>query len=293
MGLNSARYVLREVGSSLRRNIWLSIASVLTIMIAMVILGASLFFFLNAANLAENFESELEINVFTQEDLSNMEVSALGERLKGLDGVQSIELITKEQALAKFAQEYSESLVEDLGGENPFPDSYKVFVTEPELVEGVAKKIDSLTGVDNVVYGKEVIGPLLQFTNWLRWVGMGVVAIFAVASIVLISLNIRMTVYSRRKEIEIMKLVGASNSFIRWPFLLEGMVVGLVGGLFATLIVGMGYDWFAQYIQSTLTFVPVVSESNLIWKVLALLVLIGMGIGALGSIISLRRFLKV
>lgn len=293
MGLNSVRYILREVGNSLRRNIWLSIASVLTIMIAMVILGASMFFFLNASNLAENFESELEINVFAQEDLSEMEVTAIGERIKALQGVQAIELITKEQALDKFSQKYSESLVEDLGGENPFPDSYKVFVTEPELVDGVAKEIATLTGVDNVVYGKEVIGPLLQFTNWIRWVGMGVVGLFAIASLVLISLNIKMTVYSRRKEIEIMKLVGASNSFIRWPFLLEGMAVGLVGGLLAILIVGMGYDWLAEYIRSTLTFIPVVSEANLIWKVLTLLVLIGMGIGALGSIISLRRFLKV
>lgn len=293
MGLNSVRYILREVGNSLRRNIWLSIASVLTIMIAMVILGASMFFFLNASNLAENFESELEINVFAQEDLSEMEVTAIGERIKALQGVQAIELITKEQALDRFSQKYSESLVEDLGGENPFPDSYKVFVTEPELVDGVAKEIATLTGVDNVVYGKEVIGPLLQFTNWIRWVGMGVVGLFAIASLVLISLNIKMTVYSRRKEIEIMKLVGASNSFIRWPFLLEGMAVGLVGGLLAILIVGMGYDWLAEYIRSTLTFIPVVSEANLIWKVLTLLVLIGMGIGALGSIISLRRFLKV
>src|SRR5690554_5054438 len=108
MGLNSVRYILREVGNSLRRNIWLSIASVLTIMIAMVILGASMFFFLNASNLAENFESELEINVFAQEDLSEMEVTAIGERIKTLQGVQAIELITKEQALDKFSQKYSE-----------------------------------------------------------------------------------------------------------------------------------------------------------------------------------------
>lgn len=119
------------------------------------------------------------------------------------------------------------------------------------------------------------------------------VGLFAIASLILISLNIKMNVFSRRKEIEIMKLVGASNAFIRWPFILEGMFLGLAGGLLAILLVGFGYDWLAKYIQTTLAFMPVVNEAGLIGKVLGSIVLLSMGIGAAGSVISLRRFLKV
>ncbi|MGE4273053.1 MAG: permease-like cell division protein FtsX [Desulfitobacterium sp.] len=294
MGLNSVGYIFREVGNSIRRNAWLSLASVLTVTISMVILGASIFFLLNASNLAADFESELEIAVFAKDTLDSQEIKALGEKIKDLSGVDTIEFVPKEQALKDLAKSMkSTSIVEDIGDTNPFPDKYTVHVVDPQQVQNVADRITKLTGVDNVVYGKDVVEPLLKFTEWLRWAGTIIVGLFAVASLVLISLNIKMNVFSRRKEIEIMKLVGASNAFIRWPFILEGLFLGLIGGLLAVLVVGLGYDWLARYIQDTLTFMPVVHETELIGKVLGSLVLVGMGIGALGSIISLRRFLKV
>jgi len=294
MAFNSLEYIFREVAHSIRRNLWLSIASVLTVMISMVILGASVFFLLNASNLASDFESELQIAVFAQDDLNSEEVEALGEKLKGIQGVETIELVPKEQALKNFSGSMSSTtIVSDLGGTNPFPDKYTVHVVDPQQVETVADRITKLTGVDNVVYGKNLVDPLLKFTKWLRWAGTTVVGLFAIASLILISLNIKMNVFSRRKEIEIMKLVGASNGFIRWPFILEGMFLGLAGGLLAILLVGFGYDWLAKYIQTTLAFMPVVNEAGLIGKVLGSIVLLGMGIGAAGSVISLRRFLKV
>ncbi|WP_026183900.1 permease-like cell division protein FtsX [Desulfitobacterium hafniense] len=294
MALNSVEYIFREVFNSIRRNVWLSIASVLTVMISMVILGASVFFLLNASNLAANFESELEIAVFAEDDLDAAAVAALGEKLKGLAGVDTIELVPKDQALKDFTGSVnSATIAADLGDTNPFPDKYTVHVVDPQQVENVAAQITKLTGVDNVVYGKNLVEPLLKFTKWLRWAGTAVVGLFAIASLILISLNIKMNVFSRRKEIEIMKLVGASNAFIRWPFILEGMFLGWVGGLLAILLVGFGYDWLANYIQTTLAFMPVVNETELIGKVLGSIVLLGMGIGAAGSVISLRRFLKV
>lgn len=294
MALNSIEYIFREVFNSIRRNLWLSIASVLTVMISMVILGASVFFLLNASNLASSFESELEIAVFAQDDLNSAGVKALGESLKDLAGVDTIEFVPKDQALKNFTGSLnSTTIVADLGDTNPLPDKYTVRVVDPQQVENVAAQITKLTGVDNVVYGKNLVEPLLKFTNWLRWAGTTVVGLFAIASLILISLNIKMNVFSRRKEIEIMKLVGASNAFIRWPFILEGMFLGLVGGLLAILLVGFGYDWLANYIQTTLAFMPVVNETELIGKVLGAIVLLGMGIGAAGSVISLRRFLKV
>jgi cell division transport system permease protein len=293
MTVNSISYIFREVFKSIRRNLWLSLASVLTVMISLVILGASTFFLLNASNLAKNFESQLEIAVFAQDSLSTIEVEGLGKEIEDLPGVSTVRLVPKEQALKDFSKSMgSSSIVSDLGDTNPFPDKYTVQVTDPQQVNGVAEKIKELPGVDNVVYGKGVVDTLLKFTNWLRWIGIAVVIAFAAASLILISLNIKMNVFSRRREIQIMKLVGASNGFIRWPFLIEGMFLGLIGGLLAIVIVGLSYDWLVGYIRSTLTFMPVVEESTLIGQVLGLLILVGMGLGATGSVISLRKFLK-
>lgn len=293
MMLNSVEYIFREVFKSIHRNLWLSLASVLTVMISLVILGSSVFFLLNASNLAEDFESQLEIAVFTQDRLDSTEVQALGKEIEGLTGIATVKLVPKEQALKEFSKSMgSTSIVSDLGDTNPFPDKFTVQVTDPQQVNSIADTLTGLSGVDNVVYGKGIVDTLLKFTNWLRWVGISIVLAFAVASLVLISLNIKMNVFSRRREIQIMKLVGASNGFIRWPFLIEGMFLGFLGGLLAILIVGFGYDWLAGYIRSTLTFMPVVEESGLIWRVLGSLILAGMGLGAAGSVISIRKFLK-
>lgn len=293
MSLNSVQYIFREVFQSIRRNIWLSLASVLTVMVSLVILGSSVLFLLNASNIAKNFESQLEISVFAQDTLSPREVQDLKSKVEEIPGVASVELVPKEQALKDFSKTIgSTEIVADLGDPNPFPDKLTVKAVDAQQVKTVAEEAQQLPGVDNVKYGKDIVDKLLEFTQWLRWIGMIVVAAFAAASLVLISLNIKMNVFSRRREIQIMKLVGASNGFIRWPFLLEGMCLGLVGGIFAVLLVGFGYDWLTDYIRTRLAFMPVVEEPKQIGQVLGSLILVGMGLGATGSVISLRKFLK-
>ncbi|HVJ47970.1 permease-like cell division protein FtsX [Desulfitobacterium sp.] len=294
MSINSLKYILQVVLKSIRRNFWLSLASVLTVLVSLVILGASAFFLVNANNMAKDFESQLQIAVFTQDKLSQAEVQSLQKQVEELSGITSVTLVPKEQALRDFSQSMgSNTLVSDLGGTNPFPDKFTVQVSDPQQVQAVADQIQALKGVEKVRYGQEIVDKLLPFTRWLRWVGIGIVLAFALASLVLISLNIKMNVFSRRREIQIMKLVGASNSFIRWPFLIEGMFLGLIGGVLATFVVGFGYQWLAGYVSSTLTFMPVVQDSHLIGQVLISLLLVGMAIGAMGSVISLRKYLKV
>lgn len=294
MSINSLKYMLQVVFKSIRRNFWLSLASVITVMASLVILGASVFFLVNANNMAQDFESQLEIAVFTDDKMNLEEVQELQSQVEGLSGVATVELTTKEQALKDFSHSMeSSTLVSDLGGTNPFPDKLTVQVSNPQQVKGVADQIQELEGVGKVRYGQGIVEQLLSFTHWLRWIGIGIVAAFAVASLVLISLNIKMNVFSRRREIQIMKLVGASNSFIRGPFLIEGMFLGFLGGLLAILAVGFGYQWLAGYVSSYLTFMPVVQDNQLIAQVLASLLFVGMAIGAIGSVISLHKFLKV
>lgn len=295
MMLNSTRYILRETFYSMKRNPWLSIASVLTVMVSLVILGFSIFFLANASNMAKSFESQLEIGAFVQENTTSAELAGLQTQIQAMPGVASVTLVTKEQALTDFGKTMGgtqSNILADLGGINPFPDKLTVKATDPQNVIALADVIRSLPGVYKVNYGQGFVDKLLSFTQWLRWIGLGVVVAFAIAAIVLISINVKMNVFSRRREIQIMKLVGASNSFVRWPFLIEGLALGLVGGALAAGLVGVGYNSLTNYVQSSLTFLPVVQNVVLFRQVTGGLLLAGMAMGAIGSGLSLQKFLR-
>lgn len=295
MTFNSTHYILRETANSMKRNPWLSIASVLTVMVSLVILGFSVFFLANASNMAKTFESKLEIAAFVQNNATQPELEGLKTQIQGMPGVASVTVVTKDQALTDFGKTMGGSqsnLLSDLGGTNPFPDKLTVKATDPQKVKALAETVSALPKVDNVRYGQGFVDKLLNFTKWLRWIGLGVVAAFGIAAIVLISINVKMNVFSRRREIQIMKLVGASNSFVRWTFIIEGLALGFVGGTLAAGIVGMGYNWIIMYVKSTLTFLPVVQNATLFRQVSVGLLLAGMAMGALGSGLSLQKFLR-
>ena len=295
MTLNSTRYILRETIHSVKRNPWLSIASVLTVMVSLVILGFSVFFLVNASNMAKSFEDQLEIAAFVEESTTQSELQGLKTQIQGMSGVASVTIVTKDQVLTDFGKTMGgteNNILADLGGKNPFSDELTIKATDAQNVIALANAVDALPEVYKVRYGQGFVDKLLKFTQWLRWIGLGVVAAFAIAAVVLISINVKMNVFSRRREIQIMKLVGASNSFVRWPFLIEGLALGFVGGALAAAIVGMGYNWIAMNVQSTLTFLPIVQNVTLFQQVLVGLLLTGMAMGALGSGISLQKFLK-
>lgn len=296
MTANSIRYVLRETAHSLRRNPWLSLASVMTVMVSLTILGFSVFFLANAANMAKTVESELEIAVFVQNGTTSQDVDNLKQQIEKLPGIASVTLVPKDQALADLGKSIGSgqsSLLADLGGSNPLPDKLTVKIVDAQNVHSLADQINGLPNIERVRYGQDFVDKLLTFTNWIRWVGVGVIVAFAIASIVLISINIRMNLFSRRREIQIMKLVGASNGFIRWPFLIEGLVLGFFGGGLAAILVGVAYHSIAGYVHATIAFLPVVQNNVLFSQVVWGLTLAGMAMGAIGSAISLRKFLRV
>ncbi|CAA7599701.1 FtsX-like permease family [Acididesulfobacillus acetoxydans] len=296
MSFSSAKYVLRETLSSVKRNPWLSIASVMTVMVSLIILGFSAFFLANTSNMAQSFESQVEISAFVHTNVPETQVEALETKIKAMPGVASVVLVTKKEGLAQFGQSLGKAggnLVSDLGGTNPLPDKFTIKAADPRRVKTLAAQLQQFTELKSVRYGQGVVDRLLQFTRWLRWMGAGVIIAFGAAAVVLISINIKMNVFSRRREIQIMKLVGASNWFIRWPFLVEGLFLGLAGGILATVLVGTGYNWLAGYVSSTLAFLPVVRSAWLFWQVQTTLLVLGMVIGAAGSALSLRKFLNV
>lgn len=291
---SSIKFIFGQAFVSLKRNIWLTMASILTVMISLTLLGSAIFFLVNASNWAETFESQVEIASFLQKNLSAEQINDIKQEIEKIEGVASIELTTKEQAVKEFEESMgTDSLLEDVGGINPFPDKLTVVAIDAHLVADVAAQISTIQGVEKVRYGQGILEKLLQFTDWLRWIGIGVVVAFAFASLLLISLNIKTNVYSRQKEIQIMRLVGASNAFIRWPFFIEGLMMGLLGALVSAAVVGGGYTWLSGYIATTLPFLPIVGNLQFIYTVLGITVASGMVMGALASAISIRRFLHI
>jgi cell division transport system permease protein len=205
-----------------------------------------------------------------------------------------VTLTTKEEGLRILFPdaEVRARYMEDVGGINPFPNKLTVTAREADAVDGLAREIMAMAGVYRVNYGEDFLAPLLSLTASLRWIGLAVVVAFALATMLLISLNIKTNVQTREKEVQIMRLVGAENFLIRGPFFFEGLLIGLFGAALAILIVGLIYTWLTDYITANLVFVPVVSERAALHLVLEIMLLSGMTLGAVTSAVSVRRFLK-
>jgi cell division transport system permease protein len=292
MSLNSLRYVLKETLISLRRNAWMSLASVATVAISLVILGFALTLVYNTTQMAANIESDIEISTFMRTDQTAEQVSQAKAEIEKLPEVRSVDLVTKEKALEQFRATLSSELIDNLGGSNPLPDKLTVKAFKPDQVKLLADKVAQLPGVDKVQYGQGVVDKIIEFTHWVRWIGISMIGLLGLASIVLISITIKFTVFARRREVQIMKFVGATDWFIRWPFLMEGMVLGLVGAIISTVIVIYGYISLISYLHNHLAFIPVVNDPIFVRNLVLLLLGSGALIGSLGSMASLRKFLR-
>ena len=180
-----------------------------------------------------------------------------------------------------------------MGEDNPFPYSFEVQVDKPERIQEIVPQIEKMPGVETAKFGQEVVEHLFQLTRILRLGGIFLIIMLAIATLFIISNTIRITVFARRREVSIMKYVGATNWFIRWPFLLEGMFMGFVGALIAAVALFKMYDAAQVKIYSTLAFFPLLPSWPFMVYLCAGLVAVGTFIGAAGSAISLRKFLDV
>ena len=223
------------------------------------------------------------------------ELATMQEELEKLPGVVEVVAITKEEALERFKERLGDQdkLLNSLGSDNPFPYSFEVHLDKPEHISEITQKISELPKVETARFGQEVVEQLFNLTKTLRIGGVVLILVLFMATLFIISNTIRLTVFARRKEVLIMRYVGATDWFIRWPFLLEGMALGFMGALVADLVLNNTYVALASNIHATLAFLPILPAYPLMYYVDVFLLLAGTGIGALGSYISLRQFLRV
>lgn len=295
MSLNSLKYFFRETFTSLVRNSWLSISSIGIVTVSLIILGVSLLLVVNADKLAKSVESSVEITAFMEENVGKVDRQEIETKIKNLPDVEAIQFVSKEEALEEMKDNLGDraDILETLENSNPLPDAFRVKTTKAEIVPQTAKKIEGFKGIEQVRYGQGVVERLLSVTEWIRLTSAAALILLTLAAVFLIATTIRMSVFARRREIGIMKILGATNWFVRFPFILEGIVLGLVGGLLAVLVVDLGYISLVRKLQLSLPFLQPVVEPRMVLGVLGSMLGLGVLIGALGSWFSLRKFLKV
>jgi cell division transport system permease protein len=306
-------FFLSEAFDSLRRNWVMTIASVLTVLVTMAILGVVLVTDKNLKEGTTSLTNRVEVEVFVKgAPPQQSSIDALRAKIQGMQQqgvVKSFTYISQAQALVdlkKMLGSNADQILQNLQS-NPLPASYKIFVKNPNEVDKVAAlffhdpNVDNTPGhTDGVSYAKQTVRNLLGTVNLIEKAMWVVTVLFALAAILLTSTTVRLSIFARRREVEIMQLVGATNWFIRWPFILEGFITGLVGSFVAALAVWganvLVYNWIHQ---SKLDFLrpiryPLIAQSGS-WPLglIPTLVLAGAVLGALGSALALRRYLRV
>jgi cell division transport system permease protein len=305
----SPSYFISETWSSFRRNWVMSLVAVSIIYISLLLVGA--FFLMSSVinAMASSFESKVSIQVFLKDDAAEADVQALQAAIQKMPNVKSIAYVTKDQALAIFKERTKNTpqLVQQLRN-NPLPASIEVALVSPREVQGVVNLIvkDPLTAKvvktpanlgtpldTDIRYGQNVVEALFAATGVVRMFALGFLILLLIVSLVLIGNTIRLAIYSRRREIGIMRLVGASNWFIRTPFLLEGVLQALIGSVLAILTLLAAQAVIVPWLQGNLKFIPVAIGGVTMAQLSALLILSGVVIGLLGSGTAIRRYLKV
>ena len=297
----SPPFFLREALRSIRSNAAVSIAATVTVLIAVFILGAFIPSFLYVQSTVDSQKQKVDVDVFISDAATVDQVNGLQTQIEALrtqGQITEFRYVSKDDALVELRERLRDpSILEELPG-NPLPAKFNLQPTDPENAEGIIAALEGHPAIDQelgISYGKETADRLLSVARFIQWAGLGLITILLVAWILLIGNTIRLSIFARRREVEVMKLVGATNWFIRWPFVIEGVICGLIGAVLSVALlwavkVGVVDQWIADA-DSALTR-DEATTIGFVWLSL-LLIAAGAVVGALGSGITLRRFLKV
>lgn len=264
MKFSTIGYFISDAFKSLKRNRTISIASIATVLTTLFIFGAFLLTALNVKNGVTDVQDKVEVKVFLKDDVTQEQRDAVEAKLKTVQGVKEVEFESKDQAFAKMegSSDYNKEILAGYSKENnPLPASYIVRLESPEVassVESAMKTNDKfMAGVEDVGNDEELIGTINSFVKVINTVGLVLGVVFVGVSLFLIVNTIKITVYSRRREVGIMKFVGATDWFIRWPFVIEGVIIGLVGGILSTLLLFAGYNFlYGKIVSSSSLYMP-------------------------------------
>lgn len=291
------QYGFRDTLRSLWRHKGMVLVSVLTVATMLVALGAATLLAANSEYMSRNLEEELEVIVYLNTDVTREDALALEPAIKAIEGFESSVFVPKEDALAEMSTRFDETnLAEALGGTNPLPDAYKIKLEQPEQIAGAVAYLENkelFPQIEMVRYGQDTVENMIALSGTMEVacialiIGMLLIALFMVNS------TIRLTVATRGEEINIMKYVGATNFYVRVPFFLEGLLIGIIGALIADVALYFGYAAILDYFAANLIFVTLLNDPQLMLLIMLVLLVGGTLLGALGSNIAIKKYLKV
>ncbi|MCJ0542822.1 permease-like cell division protein FtsX [Enterococcus cecorum] len=289
------RHLLESL-KSLKRNGWMTVASATAVAISLTLLGIFLALIMNATKLAEDIENNVDISVLVDIGTNQEDIDKLKKELEDLPNAKSVEFSSKDEELKKLEESMGSVWSMFEGDSNPLYDNFIVKAKNPQTIKKVAKQAAKLKNVHRADYGGLVSDKILKITKGMRTWGLGAAVLLVFVAVFLISNTIRITIMSRQREIQIMRLVGAKNGYIRWPFFLEGAWIGVIGSILPCLIIFFGYKAAYRVLSQPQILgasYRLLTPETFSIQIMLLLVGIGILIGALGSVISMRRFLKI
>lgn len=293
-------YLFGEGFKNVFKNKKSAMISLITMICAMFLFGVFFAIGENINFVLEQVQRSQGMEVFILNEATQEQVDELGNKIRALDGVNTVKFKTKEQALETMKQdmkEYKELLAGYEGENNIFPASYVVTLTDLTLTEEVEGKIAAMDGVKRITSSNDTISTLIKIANGIKIAIAIIFIVLLFIAITIISNTIRLTVYARRKEISIMKYVGATNSFIRWPFVIEGMIIGLIASLLTLGLVAVLYDVMIAKIEASMILqqmgITLLQFVELVESIAIVYVVLGIFVGMVGSSISMRKYLEV
>ncbi|MFD1926908.1 permease-like cell division protein FtsX [Sporosarcina siberiensis] len=294
MKARTIRRHIRESFKSIGRNGWMTFASISAVTVTLLLVGAFIVVMMNLNQLATNIEKDVEIKMTVDLAADKEVISSLEEELRSMDGVLEVIYSSNEEEL--------DNMIKGFGDEfglfkqnNPLRHAFYIRAEDPQQTPAIAKEIGTFDYVYEVVYGEGKVEKLFNLLNLSRNIGIGLIIALLFTAMFLISNTIRVTIVARRKEIEIMKLVGATNNFVRIPFLLEGIWLGIFGAILPMVILTISYTNIHNYLEPRLAgeLFQLLNVTPFLYQINGLLLFMGIFIGVWGSFVSIRKFLKV
>lgn len=295
MKLNRLFYLIKEGIKSIFTHGFMSFASVTIIVACLLIMGSFSLLTFNIDGIISDLEQDNEILAFVDDSLSDDEARAIQTRLEALSNVSEVRFVSREQAFEEFKAEYEDSSRFDDLPDTTLRHRYVIRLDDLTLMESSAEDINAVNGIAYVDAALEISEGIITIRNVISVVSMIIIAILFVVSVFIMNNTIKLATYSRKEEIGIMKMVGASNAFIRFPFVVEGMILGLLGGGIAFFLQWGIYDVVTEKVMTSLVggLVNVIAFDVLLWPMLAVFLGIGLVVGVFGSGAAIRNYLKI
>lgn len=295
MRIRGFRYFVTEAFKNIFSNGWMTIASIFTVMASLLILGVFMILSININSIVGDLEGSYEIIAVMDEKTTEDGMVTIGKEILKIENVTDAVLDRNTDRLEKLKDKFGEnaSLLDRYKEDNPLRNWYRITLGDLTRTAETVDKLEDVNGVEKVIQNEDAINNLVRIANYIRSFSIWIIIALAIVSVFIISNTIKLTVYTRRKEINIMKFVGATDWFIRWPFIIEGIIIGIIGSCASAALVISGYGFLVNVVQDNVMFISLNPLSELLPLILYSTFGLGVILGGLGSFISVRKHLNV